>query len=445
MDKNEYLEIVTGQIRFDKAKKVVADELDNHIEDQKEAFRLNGMSESESIQKTIEEMGDPVEVGIALDRIHRPKIEWKMLLIVFVLSLLGLLLQYLMLSDMGTEVYPYNINTQLINVIVGSLIMLFFCFFDYTRIGLFGKFGAVTIILLLIFNMMYGLVLNGQSGYLRFFGITLSLHQLVYLYIPFFGGILYSYKNKTRVGFIKSIIWMVFPILLVLRLPSLSLASSLLLIMMVQMCFVIKKGWFLNCKIKLNVIVSAIIGIPVVTILYFLFFGAEYQKARLISVVNLSGDINYQMRTARGILLGSTLLGQSTIGVGGILSDVPSDFILTYIFSYFGILAAIVLMAVLGLFIFKMFKITIHQKNQLGLVIGLGCGLVFAVQIIIYVLVNLTIIPTTSVFLPLISYGRTGTIVSYSLIGILLSIYRYQNVLPANPVRSKLKDTIAKS
>ena len=62
--------------------------------------------------------------------------------------------------------------------------------------------------------------------------------------------------------------------------------------------------------------------------------------------------------------------------------------------------------------------------------IGVGCSLVFAVQIVIYVMVNLTIFPTTAVFLPLFTYGGTGTIVSYALIGILLSIYRYQNVLP---------------
>lgn len=60
--------------------------------------------------------------------------------------------------------------------------------------------------------------------------------------------------------------------------------------------------------------------------------------------------------------------------------------------------------------------------------------MVFSVQIIMYVMVNFTIIPTTSVFLPLFSYGGTGTIVSYALIGILLSIYRYENVIPANPV-----------
>ncbi len=33
-------------------------------------------------------MGDPVEVGISLDRIHKPKIAWRLLVIVGILSLL---------------------------------------------------------------------------------------------------------------------------------------------------------------------------------------------------------------------------------------------------------------------------------------------------------------------------------------------------------------------
>ena len=94
MDKRQFLEAVTEQIRFEKAREMISDELENHIEDQKEAFMSEGISETESYQKAIEDMGDPVEVGISLDRIHRPKMEWKMILLVLGLSILGLFFQY---------------------------------------------------------------------------------------------------------------------------------------------------------------------------------------------------------------------------------------------------------------------------------------------------------------------------------------------------------------
>lgn len=351
MDKNNYLEMVAEQIRFEKAKKLVADELENHIEDQKDAFLLDGMNETEAFQKAVEEMGDPVEVGIALDRIHRSKIEWNMLFLILGLSLLGLFLQYMMLSDMGTETYPYPLTTQFINVIVGFMVMLFFCFFDYTRIGLWGKIGGAAILLLLLFSIYSESFVSGQSGYLYLFGKAFSMHQFIYLYIPFFGGILYSYRNKARAGFIKSILWMLVPVFLVLMLPSLPLASCLLMIMLLQICFAVKKGWFFNCHIRLRAIISVLLGIPAFLLVFLLLFGNAYQKTRLLSVVTLSGDASYQIRTARELLLHSLWIGQSADGVGGVLPDMPSDFILTYVFSYYGILAAIVFMAVLGFFV----------------------------------------------------------------------------------------------
>ena len=48
-------------------------------------------------------MGDPVEVGISLDRIHKPKIAWKLLVIVGILSLLGILIQQSILRQPGYQ------------------------------------------------------------------------------------------------------------------------------------------------------------------------------------------------------------------------------------------------------------------------------------------------------------------------------------------------------
>ncbi len=427
MDKRQFLEAVTEQIRYGKVREMISDELENHIEDQKEAFMSDGISEAQSYQKAMEDMGDPVEVGISLDRIHRPKMEWKMILLVLGLSVLGLFFQYVMIKDMGAETYPYNINSQCVNMVIGLAVMMFFCFFDYTRIGLWGKAGAAALLLILLYSYFGGVTINGQRGYLRVGGISVSLRQLIYLYIPFYGGILFSCKNQGRKGFIKSIVWGLLPAMLILKLPDLSTAGSLMIILMIQICFVTKKGWFGEWKKKMIIVVSSVIGLPA---LYYFLFGTEYQKARLFSVFNAAGEGNYQMNTARNLISGSKWIGEGAVNPNGILPTITSNYIVTFVMYYYGILAVIMLLAVLGFFIFKIFKISVHQKNQLGTVIGVGCSLVFAVQIVIYVMVNLTIFPTTAVFLPLFTYGGTGTIVSYALIGILLSIYRYQNVLP---------------
>ena len=433
MDKKQYLNTVTEQIRYRKAKFVIAEELENHIDDQKDAYCLGGMEEQEAYEQAVAEMGDPVEVGVSLDRIHRPKMEWKMIALVLGISILGVFFQFVIQAEMGSEAYPYNLRSQILNVGIGFFVMISFCIFDYTRIGMAGRSGAIVLLALLLLSFTNGSMINGQLGYLRFTGVNLNMHLLMYLYIPFFGGLLYFYREQGKRGFSKVVFWMLLPVLIILRLPDLSLASALLLIMLLQTCYVLKKGWYGLEKKGLTIMISIVIGLPVLILVYLMFFSAAYQRARILALFSSSNDYNYQLLNARNVLQESQFVGRSTEGVTGLLPEVPSAYIITYIFSYYGILTAILVIAVLGFFIIKNFRISLQQKNQLGLVTGMGCSLVFAVQIILYIMVNLTIAPSTSVFLPFLSYGGTGTVVSFALTGILLSIYRYQNVLPVNP------------
>lgn len=71
----------------------------------------------------------------------------------------------------------------------------------------------------------------------------------------------------------------------------------------------------------------------------------------------------------------------------------------------------------------------IPQKNQLGMIIGYGCGIVFMLQFAMTVAVNLGLLPPTSIVLPLFAGSGGGTIItSYILLGLTLSIYRYKDI-----------------
>ena len=93
MTKEEYLQILTEQIRCKKARKPVETEIRNHIDDQMESNMMNGMEQAKALEAAIMEMGDPVEVGVSLDRIHRKKMPWKEIIIIGILGITGLILQ----------------------------------------------------------------------------------------------------------------------------------------------------------------------------------------------------------------------------------------------------------------------------------------------------------------------------------------------------------------
>ena len=95
---------------------MAAEEIRDHIECQIADNLSEGMSYEEAEKNAVTDMGDPVEVGISLDRIHKPKIAWKLLVIVGILSLLGILIQQSILRQPGyqeletwrQEVYRYT-------------------------------------------------------------------------------------------------------------------------------------------------------------------------------------------------------------------------------------------------------------------------------------------------------------------------------------------------
>lgn len=139
----------------------------------------------------------------------------------------------------------------------------------------------------------------------------------------------------------------------------------------------------------------------------------------------VSNGIEY----VRAILGNSRLIGQGS-GVPDI-TDMPelSDYLLTGVAGYYGMLAAVLLAGLLLLLLFRFLSISLRQRNQLGMLMGAGCSAVFLIEAGSYLLNNLGIIYMGN-YCPFLSYGGTGTMVTYVLMGIMLSICRYQNTAP---------------
>ena len=73
----------------------------------------------------------------------------------------------------------------------------------------------------------------------------------------------------------------------------------------------------------------------------------------------------------------------------GNLPAFNADYILTYLSSVYGTITAILLCCVLAVLIFAVFNTAMRQKNQLGMMMGCGCGIVFLINFSINM--NLTI------------------------------------------------------
>lgn len=85
----DYLRQVGEQIRWKRARPQLLSELETHLLDQRDDCLSQGMTEEEAQQEAVRQMGDPVDVGQALDAVHRPKPQWGLLAAALVLAGVG--------------------------------------------------------------------------------------------------------------------------------------------------------------------------------------------------------------------------------------------------------------------------------------------------------------------------------------------------------------------
>lgn len=283
---DEYLKIVLEQIRCKKARPYIRQELQDHIEDQIEANISAGLNRSDAEKEAVKDMGDPVEAGLSLDRIHKPQIAWKLLLIISTISVIGILIHMaidLYVTGDGTAMAP----RYAFHVITGVVVMMILYFLDYTLLARFSKIIAAILIAMCFSTLLFGNVINGMHYFISsglFGGFRIPIQALMLLYIPIYGGILYKYRGTGYAGLVKSLLWMIIPAWLVLYLPSVMTAGLMLVSMLVMLTIAVRKSWFhVQKALSLCTIWSIFTIAPVVLILvlYWQQRFSPYQMARL--------------------------------------------------------------------------------------------------------------------------------------------------------------------
>ncbi len=439
----EYLEKMLSQIRCKKARPYISDEIRGHIEDQIADNISQGMAPAEAEEKAVADMGDPIEVGISLDHIHRPRMAWHFLIMAGILSGLGVALQQSILSKaMHYDFEPYIQNTfPLImtnfvsSVIFGFIIMCAICFIDYTTIAKWAKPIALLIMGLLFLCLadVFAYDISGRHDYIGFGIFLTSTAALMMFYMPIYGAILYQYRTGGILSFLKAVIWLIAPVYIAFRLPSLTIAGILMIGMLVQLTVAVRKGWFrLPVKRTIAVLWSAFLILP--TVLLFLLFSFDlltsYQETRIRTFLLETGEQDYITHMLRTFCRDIPLFGSTGNDVIGSLPDFNSHNVFIYIINSYGGVAGILVIAVLALLVVSVFAASVKQKNELGQVMGFGCGMVLFLNITVNLFSAIGVIPPTSTLLPFFSVGRGNMIMCDTLIGMMMSIYRYRDVYP---------------
>lgn len=443
MSMEEYLDRLTEQIRYKKARGAIRREVEGHLADQIEAYLEEGLEEEEAKAKAVLEMGDPVETGEELDRIHRPKMAWGTITAVGILGAAGLLLQNFLQNYFSEAVWTeIDFGKQFFYLALSFAAMLGVCWLDYSRIGRHAK--ALTLgltLLLLISGRFLGMPVNYSQHWIRLpFGFGLNVSVAVFLFVPLYGAVLYSYRKQGYLALLKAVMWMI-PPFLVIGLQGASVYTMFLLFLaLAAVLFVaVWKDWFcISRKIGLFLTGGSVILFPAAGIwgvLHIVPSADPYLAARLGSYLTGEG---YQVEMLRRIVENSKIVGAAYSGAQTWMGQV-SGYTLTYAIAYYGILAGALLAGALLLLFLHFIRRSLRQKNQMGMLMGVGCSAVLLLQLVLYILENLGLAPTCGGYCPFLTYGGSGMVVTFVLIGLMLSIYRYEDVYPEENSTGRVK------
>ncbi len=454
--KEKYMETLLAQIREKRARESIRREVEGHISDQKAAYLAQGMSGDQAEKQAILDMGDPVETGAELDQLHRPKPAWGMLALAAVLCAAGLLLLYLAQThSQSGHNGDFYFQNQCKYVVLGFIILCVVYLTDYTRIAAYSQPACIGILLVLC-AAANGILPTYRASELYFsgniwIGGMLSMDLLLYLYLPLYGALLYSFRGCKARQLFRILLFTVLPVFLAFQIAPLSVSINIAAILFLLFFTAVGKGWLYPSSI--NAIgtgrFKSVFGKGRTYTKYICALGAAlsaffalmllaavnsgYQRTRIQAWLHpeeFAGGSGFVGGMIRNIVSTSRLIGRNTGQAADVyLPDYITDYILTYTIGTFGVLAAAALVILVIVFGARLLYISIHQKNQLGMMMGLACSLTFMIQSAEYILVNLSLLPPAGVYFPLVSFGGSGMVQTCILLGILLSIYRYENVV----------------
>ena len=317
----EYIKDVQRYIRWSRAKVVATRELSDHINDQYDALRENGLNQKEAMRKAIEEMGDADVVGTELDIVHRPKVNWLLLLIAGVLLLSGILI-----SAMLTSI---------------SLTVIRFPRALYGQLALAASFG-------LLYELWNGFAPLGYG----------FLFYLLLCYPIVLVGILFYEKNsESETKIIHYWLYAIFPLTLALINQAFPVFVLLLACELFIFCCGLKLKWLKWNRVNI---------FGVACMLIFLIIGV-YLLSRFYHLFRLQENTGYlQQLDFFSVFREAELIGKSGMPVDVKVMSYFYDHPITLLLYEYGKFSLVFLLFVFGILFAILYRTSKKQDTEVG-------------------------------------------------------------------------------
>ncbi len=445
MQIKEFLNTVCEQIKYKPIRNSIAEELENHIEESKENYIQDGLKEKEAEEKAIIQMGDAKEIGKRLNKIHKPKLDWKLLIILIVLLGFGFLVAFTRASNIiVTDGYDF-IAKYISFLIMGSILSIFIYFIDYTKIIKYSNIFYIIATAMDVYSALFGIRVNGLpyiniSQLSAFSPVIITIPLYIIAFVGFLNSEKQNQKNVTifnkniNLKLVKIITLSIISIIILANIPSITSALILGLIYLII-------GTVKLIQIKQNRKRNLLIlwGIPIILgtiLLLSVIIETPYIVNRFVAVYNPESQAeNYGwFALNRKLIINSAQTFGEADDTSNALEQIDEDvnYAFISILAHYGWVVSIgIVIAVLALSI-KLIINSIKIKEINGKLLIIGISSMFILQSIFNILMNLNLIIEANFNLPFVSYGGLNLIVNMMCLALILAIYRRKDILNRN-------------
>lgn len=354
--------------------------------------------------------------------IHLKKLDWILISATLFLVLIGIISIYS--SSRGNFL---NFKKQIVFFLIGFFLMILISFFDWRTLKensyliLFFYFFSLFLLIGLFFfaPKIRGTKSWYKIGFLSFDPIEITKITLLLLLAKYFSS---RHIEMYRVVHILiSGLYFLVPSLLVFLQPDF---GSVLILLSLWIGILIISGISLR-----HFLILILCGL----LIFILGWGKilrEYQKERILSFLQpkLSDPlkIGWSQNQAK-IAIGSGGIFGKGIGRGsqtqlGFLPEPQTDFVFAAIAEEMGLIGVSVLLFLFSILIWRIFKIALESTTNFSRLFASGFATLLISQIFIHIGTNVGILPIIGISLPLVSYGGSGLISNFIILGVLESI-----------------------
>ncbi|MEI7621055.1 MAG: rod shape-determining protein RodA [Candidatus Moraniibacteriota bacterium] len=355
------------------------------------------------------------------------KIDWVLILSALLLSVISLAVLYSISMSTASEGGLSIFWRQAIFIAIGLIAMLVCAKINYQTLKARSTILYFLTLLVLLGVLIFGRSIRGTAGWIGMGFFHIQPVEIAKLSLIVFLASFISQKKmelEETGRLVASSILAGLMILLVIKQPDFGSAMVLIGI------------WFgitlVSGISRKKIIIIFLLSLAVAFIGWFKL--QPYQKDRILNLVNAEKidprGAGYNVNQAM-IAVGSGGLIGKGIGHGSqsqlnFLPEKHTDFIFASIAEELGLFGSLLVLGLYGLMFYRMRTIALLAPDNFSYLVVVGIMLMFFVQILENIGMNIGLMPVTGIPLPLLSYGGSSLIVTLMSLGILSNIYSHQ-------------------